>query len=69
MIHLYDKLPNTGSRFVDVPVVVEVNFFLFEGADESFSIPILPTMSSILALNSGVNLLRFRFAKCSIILV
>ena len=35
-------MPNAGSRFVDVVIGVDVNFFLFEGADESFSIPVLP---------------------------
>ena len=31
MIHVCDKLPNAGSRFMDVLIVVEMNFFLLEG--------------------------------------
>ena len=42
MGHLCDKIPDTGSRFVDVLIVVEMNFFLFEGADQLFRIPVLP---------------------------
>ena len=42
MIHLCDKMPDAGSRFVDVLIVIEVNFFLLEGADKSFSISVLP---------------------------
>ena len=42
MIHVFDKLSNTGSRFMDVLIVIEVNFFLLEGADKSFSISVLP---------------------------
>ena len=41
VIHLCDK-PNADSRFVDVLIGIEVNFFLLEGADETFGIPVLP---------------------------
>ena len=33
MIHLCNKMTDMLSRFVDVLVVVEVNFFLFEGLE------------------------------------
>ena len=42
MIHLCDKMTDAISRLHDILVVVEVNFFLLERADESFSIPVLP---------------------------
>ncbi len=47
MIHLCDKMPDAISRLGDALIVIEVNFFLFEGADESFSIPVLPRASSV----------------------
>ena len=46
MIHLCDKMIDTLSRFMDVLVVVEMNFFLLEGADESFGVSVLPRTSS-----------------------
>lgn len=48
VIHVCDEMPNTISRFVDVVRVVEMNFFLLEGSDESFSIPVLPLGSEIM---------------------
>ena len=42
MIHLSDKMPNADSHLVNVLIVVKVNFFRLERADESFSIPVLP---------------------------
>ena len=47
MIHLCDKMPDTISRFVDVLIVVEMNFFLLESSDESFGISILPRPPSV----------------------
>jgi hypothetical protein len=32
---------------MDVLRVIEVNFFLLEGADKSFSIPVLPRATSV----------------------
>lgn len=37
-----DKMPDTGSRSMDVFIVIEMNFCLLEGSDESFSVSILP---------------------------
>ena len=42
VIHLSDKMTNADSRFLNVLVVVEMNFFLLERADKSFSISVLP---------------------------
>ena len=47
MIYVCDKLSNAISRFVDVVIVVEVNFFLFESADESFGISVLLRASAL----------------------
>ena len=46
MIHLCDKMPDVISRLGDVLIVIDVNFFLFERADESFSISVLPRPSA-----------------------
>ena len=35
-------MTDTFSHLGNVLIVIEVNFFLLEGADESFSIPVLP---------------------------
>ena len=45
VIHLCDKMPDVFSSLVDVAIFSEVNFLLFEGADESFSISVLPGAS------------------------
>ena len=42
MIHLCDKMFDAISRLGDVLIVIDVNFFLFERAYESFSI-VLPS--------------------------
>ena len=47
MIHLCDKMSDAISRLGDALIVIEVNFFLFEGADESFSVSVLPRPSSV----------------------
>ena len=60
MIHLRDKMPDAISRLGDALIVIEVNFFLFEGADESFSIPVLPRPSSLSDGNlNAMSLERF----------
>ena len=41
IIDVYDKMPDVLSSLVDVLILSEVNFFLFEGADESFSVSVL----------------------------
>ena len=46
MIHLCEKKPNAGSRFVDVLIGVGLNIFLFERADKFFRIPVLPREAS-----------------------
>ena len=46
MIHLFDKMSDAISRLGDVLIVIEMNFFLFEGADESFRISVLPGPSA-----------------------
>ena len=47
MIHLCDKTPDAISRLMDVLIVVEVNFFFLEGANESFRISVLPRPPSV----------------------
>ena len=47
MIHLCDKMSDAFSRLGDVSILIETNFFLFEGADESFSISVLPRASGV----------------------
>ena len=47
VIHLCDKMTDTVSRFMDVLIGVEVDFFLLEGADKSFSISVLPRTPSL----------------------
>ena len=46
MIHLCDKLPDALSRFMDVLIGVEVNFFFLEGSDQPFGVPVLPRTPS-----------------------
>ena len=59
MIHLSDKMTDAGPRFVNALIVVEMNFFLLEGADESFgNLSVLPrTVSSVSYRN--LNIVRF----------
>ena len=40
-------MPDAISSLGDILIVIDVNFFLLEGADESFSISILPRASSL----------------------
>ena len=47
VIHVCDKMPDTLSGFMDVVIVVEMNFFLLESADKSFRIPVLPRTPSL----------------------
>ena len=47
IIDLCNKISDAISRLGDALIVVEMNFFLFEGADESFSISILPRASAV----------------------
>ena len=46
VIDVCDKMPDALSRLGDALIVIDVNFFLFERADESFSISVLPRASS-----------------------
>ena len=39
IIDLCDKMTDAISHLGDVLIVIDVNFFLFEGWDKSFSIP------------------------------
>ena len=64
MIHLRDKMPDAISRLGDALIVIEMNFFLFERADESFSIPVLPRASSLSDGNlNAMSLERFEHLK------
>ena len=45
MIHLCDKIPDVLASLIDVLILSEVNGFFFNGADDSFSISILPRVS------------------------
>jgi hypothetical protein len=48
MIHLCDKMSDAISGLGDALIVIDVNFFLFEGANESFgNLSILPRASSL----------------------
>ena len=47
IIDVCDKMPDMFSRFVDVVIVVEMNFFFLKGADESFSISVLLRASAV----------------------
>ena len=47
MIHVFDKMPDAISRLGDALILIEVNFFLFERADESFSVSVLPGPSAV----------------------
>ena len=44
--HLCDKMSDVLSGLIDVLIVIEVNFFLFERADETFSISVFPRPSA-----------------------
>lgn len=41
VIDVFDKITDAVSRLGNSIIVVEVNFFLFESPDESFSISVL----------------------------
>ena len=47
IIDVSDKMTDAFSRFMDVLRVIEMNFFLFEGADQPFSVSVLPRASSV----------------------
>ena len=47
VIHLFDKMTDVISRLGDALILIEVHFFLFERADESFSISVLPRASAV----------------------
>ena len=42
MIDVFDKMPDAVSRLGDVFILIDVDFFFLEGADESFGISVLP---------------------------
>ena len=43
MIHLCDKMTDAIFRLGYILIVIEVDFFLLEGSDESFgNLPVLP---------------------------
>ena len=58
MIHLCDKMTNAGSRFVDVLIGVEVNFFLLEGSDQPFGVSVLPRSPSMCYRNLNPMMLE-----------
>ena len=62
MIHLCDEIPDAISRLGDALIVIEVNFFLFEGANESFSVPVLPRASTV----GDGNLNAMVFERCDV---
>ena len=43
VIHLFDKMTDAIPRLGDVLILIEVNFFLFEGANEAFCLFYLKT--------------------------
>ena len=60
MIHLCNKMTDTLSGFVDVLVVVEVNFFLLEGSDKSFGVSVLPRTPAASYRNLNIVFLEHR---------
>lgn len=46
VLEFTDKLPDAISRFIDVLIGVEVNFFFLEGADQPFGVLVLPRTPS-----------------------
>ena len=38
IIDVYDKMPDVLASLVDVLILSEVNFFLFEGSDQPFGV-------------------------------
>ena len=44
--HLFDKMSDAISRLGDALIVIDVDLFLFERADESLSIAALPRASA-----------------------
>ena len=46
IIDVCNKMSDAISRLGDALIVIDVNFFLFERADESFSISVLPRSSA-----------------------
>ena len=61
--HLCDKrFPDALSGLSDTIVVIDVNFFLLERADEPFDIPVLPRVST---LGNG-NLNAMSLERCDI---
>ena len=62
MIHLCDKMTDAISRLDDALIVIDVNFFRFERADESFSIPVLPRTA---AMRDG-NLNTVSLERCDV---
>ena len=46
VIDVFDKMTDAVSRLGNILIVIEVNFFLLEGADESFgNLSVLPRTS------------------------
>ena len=44
MIHLCDKMPDPCSGLSNILIVIEVDFFLFEGSDEAFGVSVIRTV-------------------------
>ena len=47
IIDVCDKMPDAISSLGDILIVIDVNFFFLESANESFGISILPRASSL----------------------
>ena len=47
MIHLCDKMPDPCSGLSNILIVIEVDFFLFEGSDEALGVSVLPRTASL----------------------
>ena len=56
MIDVCDKMLDAISRFVDVLIVVKVDFFFLEGADQPFSVSVFPRVSSVCDRNLNAML-------------
>ena len=53
IIDVCDKMSDALSRLGDALIVIDVNFFLLERADESFRISVLPGVSTL--CNGNLN--------------
>ena len=71
VIDAFSKMTDAVSRFRDVVIVIEVDFFLLEGSDESFSISVLTRIPATRHrnLNTLKRDLKFKFFNMILLLI